>query len=438
MTGRRKLIGGVLAAILTAGGVVGAASAISVEPRIVDATVDRVSLDHVDFSVRIALRASEPTTIRQITFTEAYLGSVPVWIAPLEGPWVLRPAEELILPEAMQVRVLARDALGAADLSAMVGSGAIPVRASVEVAVETPWLGRLLFMGPTQVVVREVTLSMPVPAAPSALQPLARLSAMLGDAAQRNGVPWLTSGMNRTPERRAVLERFGGSVAAVTTRYVIEQAGTSAVRERRAAGYWWSTGVFCTTREAVEPWRFDPVDATSLQHGGGRLRRDQGAMRIDGVERHPALSIDLARLDGVLPEPDERRVYTYVGDDLRRLRLADRLAASNLLCLRLGEGAAAMLPGDGPGAAAADDVAAVVPGTPPTVAWTKARPGGAADRLTLETPLVRATFGAPLVTSTALIGLVGSSTTAFPASAVASAAARAARVPAAPDVAPAR
>lgn len=399
---------------------------ITVEPRIVDARLARLSLDQIDVDLRVALRASQGATIRSIAFTDAFVGRIPVWIEPVQGRWILRPGEELVLPQAVQVRVRARDAVGTDDFGAMVRRGSAPVTASVEVAIATPRLGRLFFMPPTRTLVRRVAIDLPVQPPPGYLRPLARIGADIADVAQRGAAAWLGSGLGRLPGRGDPETGIGGAVAGVTASYAVETGGTSTSRERRAAGIWWRPGVFCTTREVLEPWRFDVADATALQVAGGRLRREGARVRIDATRDHPAATIDLAALDGVLPAPDDRTVYTLVEGRPRRLRLADREAASNLACVRLTEVRAGA---DGPARPAAtpapgSDLAAFAPGATVGLVWTTA--GAAADdRFRLGTPLHRISFGSPLVAGERVAGLVASPTAAWPAALVDAAAARA-------------
>jgi len=435
---RTRLIAVLVAAVATASTVLqarGASDEVTVEPRIVEARLGRVSLEQVDVSLQVALRASRAATIRSIAFTDAFVGQVPVWIERVEGNWPLERGRELVIPRPVQVRIHARDAVGAEDLGAIVRKGAVTVRASVEVAIETPWLARLMFMGPTRTLVREVVLELPIQLGSSYLGPLARIGADLADAAQRGAATWLATGLNRLPARSAMVLRYGGAVAAVTTRYAVEGAGSPDARERRAAGVWWSPAVFCTTREAIEPWRFDVADAIALQLGGARLRRDRGAVHIAATADRPALDIDLAVLDQMLPAPAERKLYTLLDGRTRRLRLADRNAASNLVCLQIADApapAATAAPSPGDAAAsptniAAGDVAAFSPGRSLGVVWTSVTPARD-DRLRIATPLHRLSFGSPLVSGDRMVGLVASPTTAWPAAFVATAASRAPRL----------
>ena len=439
---RTRLIAALLATILTASPSLharGASDDVTVEPRIVEARLGRVSLEQIDVSLRVALRASRSATIRSFAFTDAFVGQVPVWIERVDGNWPLVANRELVIPQAMQVRIQARDAVGADDLGAIVRKGAVTVRASVEMAIETPWLARLMFMGPTRTLVRHLVLELPLQAGPLSLGPLARIGADLADAAQRGAATWLATGLNRLPARSAMVLRYGGAVAGVTTRYAVEGSGPADARERRAAGVWWSQAVFCTTREAIEPWRFDVADATALQLGGARLRRDRGAVHIAATADRPALDIDLAVLDQMLPAPSERKVYTLVDGRTRRLRLADCHAASNLVCLQIldasAAAAAALAPAGSsasPTGGAASEVAAFSPGRALGVVWTSVTPARD-DRLLIATPLHRLSFGSPLVSGGRVVGLVASPTTGWSAALVATAASRAPRLPSTPS-----
>ncbi|MEO5821285.1 MAG: hypothetical protein ABIT71_12340 [Vicinamibacteraceae bacterium] len=446
---RIGLMAAVLAAIAVAGGPVRASStsdAVTVEPRIVEARLGRVSLEQVDVSLRVALRASRDARIRSLAFTDAFVGQMPVWIARIDGDWPLTSGQELVIPQLMQVRLNARDAVGVDDLGAIVRRGSVTVRASVEVAIATPWVSRLFFMGPTRILVRDVSLEMPIALGSSKVGSLTRMGADLVDAAQRGAVTWLASGLNRLPARSATVLRFGGAVASVTSRYDIEGTGAAGTRERRAAGVWWSPTVFCTTREALEPWRYDVGDATALQLRGARLGLGRRTAHVAATRDRPAVDIDLAAFAALLPAPSDRKLYTLVDGQPRRLRLADRDAASNLVCLQVGgtpatsgelalAGVSAGTSPAAPRAGASTDVAAFSPGRSLAIVWTSVTSTGA-DRLQIATPLHRASFGSPLVAGDRLVGLVASPMTAWPASLVASAAARALLLPASSPASP--
>ncbi len=434
MTRAATVVGCVLAVVVAAATAARADAPrgeISVEPRIVDASITGVSLTHVDLSLRVALRASQPATIRSIAFHDAFVGTVPVWIERIEGNWPLSPGRELVIPTLLQVRMHLRDAIAVEDLGAILRHGEVAVRTSVEVAVETPRMARWLFMGSTRTLVRDVELALPIRADTASLGKLATLVAGLADVAPRGEAGWLAAGLDRLSSRDDVARRFRGVVASVTSRYGVDGPDGTAWRERRAAGVWWSPDVFCTTREAIAPWRFDVSDATQLQLGRARLRTDGGAVSIGATSTRSELALDLTAVEQILPAPRERKLHTLVDGRRQPLRLGERDAASNLVCLHVGSRDAAGAAGRtdrAAGARAAGDVAAFSPGRSLAVVWTAVAAASDA-RLRLTTPLYRASFGSPLVSGTRIVGVVASPTTAWPAALVDTAAVRAPRLP---------
>ena len=373
----------------------------TVEPRIVEARLGRVSLEQVDVSLRVALRASQAATIRSIAFTDAFVGQVPVWIERVEGDWPLEPGRELVIPQPMQVRIHARDAVGADDLGAIVRKGAVTVRASVEVAIETPWLARLMFMGPTRTLVRDVVLELPIQAGSSysaRWRASAPTSPTPRSAAPRRGwrpasiacppaAPWSSATAGPSPASPPATRRgrrLGRRPRAARRRCLVEPGGVlhhargdRAVALRRRGRH-------------------------ALQLGGARLRRDRGAVHIAATADRPALDIDLAVLDQMLPAPAERKLYTLLDGRTRRLRLADRNAASNLVCLQVADASApaataAPSPADAsasPTGIAAGDVAAFSPGRSLGVVWTSVTPARD-DRLRIATPAPSAVVRLP-------------------------------------------
>src|SRR5512144_2485494 len=83
--------------------VAGAAIPVAIEPRVVDASIEHVSLEKLDLAVHVAVRASHRATITAVAITDAFVAGVPVSIAPIAGEWRLRPGEDLVLPETLRV-----------------------------------------------------------------------------------------------------------------------------------------------------------------------------------------------------------------------------------------------------------------------------------------------------------------------------------------------
>jgi hypothetical protein len=348
-----------------------------------------------------------------------------VWIAPIEGNWPLHTGQEVEIPRRVIVSVRAIDALGADDLRDIVRHGSVDVRATVEVAFATPWPARLLMQPATQSAISPVAITVPISTGPTILQPLAILGAAVADRMQEEAAPLLLAARNALPANRAVVDRFAPSLAAVTTRYVLEDGTSAVMRTSQSVAFWWSDAVVCTTREALEPWRFDSRDAILLEAGGGRLR-DERSVRIESPSR-AAIEIDTSTLDRRLGPVRERKVYALYQGKPRRIELGDREDVSSVVCLRVtdSEDHANGTPPPAVEPPATSAVFAANSTRGPL--WTLAvREHDAA--LTLNAAVHRHSFGSPLVTPDGVVGMVVSSTRAWDTRALAAAAARAPRV----------
>jgi hypothetical protein len=388
--------------------------------RVVDARIDSVSLERVDISLQIAVRASRNLTIRSLRFSDGFIDTIPVWVAPLDGRWPLRRGQELVIPSRVAVTAFARDALGAGSLTELLGRKEVDARAMVEMSFDTPWVARMLRTA-TEVAVTEVAFKAPVPAT-FLPQPLARLGAGILEFLQRQAAPRLAAAPNGPTASRALLERFGRSTATVETEYEIEGGPSPGRRTATALGLWWTPATFCTTREALEPWRYDATNASQLQVEGARLRDSATTLRIRSAAG-TSIAIDVRELRRQLPRPHHRRVYSLATGEPRGMRLAVRTAPSALLCLRVGDDAGPAVPT----ASGLASAAAFTGDASRGLVWTETV-AAAGSLLTLRTPVHRRSFGSPLVTSDGVVGLVASPETAWDASAIAAAAARALRV----------
>ena len=76
------------------------------EPRVVSASIEGIWLDQAEVSLQMAVRSGRDLTIRSISFTDAFVGNIPVWIASVEGDWPLRPGQEVEIPAPIRVTAM--------------------------------------------------------------------------------------------------------------------------------------------------------------------------------------------------------------------------------------------------------------------------------------------------------------------------------------------
>ena len=277
------------------------------ETRVVDVRIENVSLERVDVSMQIAVRASRHVTIRTLTFSDGYIDSVPVWVAPLDGRWPLRKGEEFVIPPRVLVTAYARDALASGGLARLIGRDEVDARATAEMSFDMPWVARMLRTA-TGVAITEVAFKAPVPAPSPLMQPLARLGAGVVEFLQRQAAPLLAGGPGGQAASRDVIDRFGRSVATVETAYEIEGGPAPGPRTAKTLGLWWTPSIYCTTREAFEPWRYGAADASQLQIQGARLRAGSTRVEITSASA-PPIKLDPDELRRRLPKGTNRSVY---------------------------------------------------------------------------------------------------------------------------------
>jgi hypothetical protein len=392
-------------------------------PRVVDVKIESVSLERVDVSMQMAVRASRNLTIRTLRFSDGFIDTIPVWVTPLEGRWPLRRGEEFVIPSRISVTAYARDALGAGSLATLLARTEVDARAVVELSFDTPWLARLMRTA-TDVAVTEVAFKAPVPSTPL-LAPLAKLGAGVLEFLQRQAAPSLAAGPNGAAASRDLLDRFGHSVATIETAYEIEGGPAPGRRTAKTLGVWWTASTFCTTREALEPWRYDAADASQLQVEGARLRDSATTLQLRSASG-ASVTIDPRDLRRQLPSRQDRRVYSLATGEPRRMRLGLRTAPSALICLKVSDEAGTALPIATAAAPAANPAAAFSGEPSRTLVWTDTAAAG--TLLSLKTPVHRRSFGSPLVTGDGVVGMVASAESAWNAQAIAAAAARPLRI----------
>jgi hypothetical protein len=401
------------------------AQASPLQSRIVIARIDAVSFERADFRLQAAVRTPSDLTVRRLSFSDSAVEGVPVWIPPIAGVWKLKAGEEFMIPGELLVQLYARDLARAERVADVIQRGSLRLTTTVEIEFATPWPGRLLLMGPSQTAIAGVELTLPFAAGPAALQPLLRLGASVAESVRDRLAPIAAWAGNQLPERRGLLDRFASAIEAVTTDYTIEdETGVRTARTDRALGFWWTPRTFCTTREALEPWRFDFAEAAVLQVGSGRLAPGSVTVTVGSGEMRPARRLDGIALGRRLRTLKERKLYTPVDDVPRTIKVLDRESDANLACLHL-DAASAPAPLNGLRGAPPPALAAFAAERPALgLMWTETV-GRVDNGFRLRVPLTHHAYGSPLVSSAGVAGILVAHTRALDVAAIERAAGRA-------------
>jgi hypothetical protein len=373
--------------------------------------IESASLSQIDARIEVALRASRDVTVRRLSFRDSSVEGVPVWIDEVAGEWRLRRGQELLLPQALRARAPTMDLLQMERLADAVRRRVVTVRTTVGVDVATPWSARLFFAGPTRPAIVRAEVEAPLGGSSDMWQPLVALSALVGQRL-RNTLSPVTAGLrDLSPGRRALVEAVTPSLATVTVSYdLVTRDGGRQPRARRTLGVAVRADVLCTTREALEPWRFDVDEAVLLQAQGARLAA--GAPRLSvtwhGAAGGTPSGVDAAGLLARLPRIKGRSLRTPVGDRVRRIMLLDRDSDANLVCLSMpspGSASASAWRGGGVNGSEAA-VFVTRPEQAPSLVWARVSEAAAGVGDRLAAPLSPESLGSPVVSSKGLVGIL--------------------------------
>lgn len=374
--------------------------------------IESASLSQIDARIAVALRAARDVTVRRLSFRDSSVEGVPVWIDEVAGEWRLRRGQELLLPQSLRARAPTMDLLQMERLADAVRRRTVIVRTTVGVEVATPWSARLFFAGPTRPAIVRAEVEAPLGDASAVWQPLVALSA-LGQRLRGSLSPVAAGLRDLSPARRALVQAVTPSLATLTVSYdLVTRDGARQPRSRRTLGVAMRPDVLCTTRAALEPWRFDVDDAVLLQAQGGRLAAAAPRLMVTwhGAASPAPLGLDAAGLLGRLPRIRGRSLRTPVGDRVHRITLLDPDAGENLVCLatpspRLTAGPDTWRRG----ASVADGEAAVFAARAeqaPSLVWARLAEPAAEGRNRLAAPLAPDSLGSPVVSSQGLVGML--------------------------------
>jgi hypothetical protein len=242
-------------------------------------------------------------------------------------------------------------------------------------------------------------------------QPLVALSALVGQRLRNSLSPVAAGLRDLSPARRALVDAVTPSLATLTVAYdLVTRDGARQSRERQTLGVALRDAVLCTTREALEPWRFDVGDAVLLQTQGARLASSAPRLTVvwHGAETAPA-GVDAGILLARLPRVRGRTLRTPVGDQVRRITLLDRDSETNLVCLELASPRRSARADLWRLGGVTGDAAAVFvsrPSQAPSLVWTKVSADSPDGSELLASPLSSESLGSPVVSSKGLAGML--------------------------------
>jgi len=136
------------AAVLTVAWLPGAAMAQEQKGPGIRATMSAMTFERLDdevaeFQVELKLETDQEVLIRQIVFKETKAAGIPVEVSAIQMPLRLKAGKAVAVPVRLKVKY--RDLVQVQGLSDVVMKKVIPVRTTIEVFGEVPWVNGIRF-----------------------------------------------------------------------------------------------------------------------------------------------------------------------------------------------------------------------------------------------------------------------------------------------------
>jgi hypothetical protein len=302
-----------------------AASAATAEPSLIrDVTLDRIefagiSQDRIQFAIIPRIVTARSATIREIHFSETYLGAIPVYLPPILETIEARSSQTI--ERRLVVTIYFRDLESIEELRRIVGDGRAVAKGKAVAEVGLSLMQSLAVRSRTALAPFNFEHEIPV--------------AFPGGALSRYGA----LGLLRTVEAAASIAEIGRQhlglddnpyadwVIPVAARFEIED-GTGRKQTGEAGGYAVRHGArgLMIVRELAAPWEYDADLAVALQSKRVKVVKDSYEL-VAGPYSSKRDEIRMVRTSKAKVEYTTMR-HPAAGN--KSIRIAERASTSNL------------------------------------------------------------------------------------------------------------
>lgn len=319
--------------------------------------IDKVSLvavssEGIQLSVWLSMTASQGAKARQLSFENVRLNGMPIYVAPVTTPLILRKEQRIPFP-LPDVNVYYRDLASLNPLARMLSEGQIHLDGTVRADLELQWFTRLILSA------SNVRLAVNFDQAVRLDLPggeIMRKGAISAVEAAGKVIETARSGLKtglalNSPWYRKLWRESVPKLLLAQARLTLGNgAGAAVFLECTGVGFRISQRQFLLTKQLIEPWKFNPDVAAAIDRGrlkissrdfdlwvwpaSSKQRETKGESFPDG-----ALRLSGGDLRIVCEPADERETVFSTGllHGIERVRVHQRAASANLALLEFAE-----------------------------------------------------------------------------------------------------
>jgi hypothetical protein len=284
-----------------------------------------VASDRIRLEVRSHVTATHGLKIKSVRFDLMRLSGLPIYLSPITGPLALEKGSLVVLPR-IPVTLFFRDLDSLEPVAQAVREGKATVSGRARADLELTLLERLASGGSDAQVDMPIDVTIPVdvpggtPAKTVALTALraAQIAVSFGASAIKNVRP------SQKAWQQELRTRFAPALVIAEAHYSIRlHSGEPLDFVVRGLGFRISDDKFVLTGEMIEPWKYDPEVASSLQAGEASLVKESCDLLVwpNGETLNPGSARLLSHGDIHLDHNAPKTETAYIPVDKKKVKV---------------------------------------------------------------------------------------------------------------------
>jgi hypothetical protein len=239
-----------------------------------EVTVSQVASDHIQFALSFSVQANRDVSVRQISFENMRLNELPFYTPPLEEHLKLIAGQRLPLPRQIQAIFYYRDLESLRPLELLVREGNVRAEGTLYVDLQLNLIDKAVLLarrGRMPFAVQK-DLSVEIPGGALARNAGLGVLSLASQTLGKTGAAITSRFSTESSWRQRLWSDYAPALLLADARFsVSDAAGMLYTLDCMGIGFRIGGKQFLLPKEVVEPWKFDPEIATTIQRDGWKL-----------------------------------------------------------------------------------------------------------------------------------------------------------------------
>jgi hypothetical protein len=239
-----------------------------------EVTVSQVTSDHIQFALSFSVRANRDVSVRQVSFENMRLNELPFYAPPLEEHLKLIAGQRMALPYQVQATFYYRDLESLRPLELLVREGNVRVEGTLYVDLQLNLIDKAVLRarrGRMPLAVRK-DISVEIPGGSMARTAALGVLSLASQALAKTEAAMVSRFSKESTWRHQLWRDYAPALLLANARFsVSDPAGIPFTVDCMGIGFRINEKHFLLPKAVVEPWKFDPEIAATIQRDGWKL-----------------------------------------------------------------------------------------------------------------------------------------------------------------------